>query len=153
MTLLSFFQLKVLKTPYFGNSWFCPPNVNSSWELVITMMAMLILPLAIAIIFAFMAPMAMTNGITNTAMLGIQSKNTKKVANWWWSNLNRTIQSKLITSLVIWVFSYSVSCCWKTAYNYKSPATLGNIKQNCLFAIFDLIMCEYNFLQMMGVLG
>ena len=50
-------------------------------------MAMLMQPLAMAImaimaILAIMAPMAMANGCINMAMLGIQSKRTKKIANW-----------------------------------------------------------------------
>ena len=64
-------------------------------------MTMLMQPFAMAISaimakMAIIAIMAMANGCINMAMLGIQSKRTKKLANWSLFHLNRLIPSVVI---------------------------------------------------------
>ena len=111
-------------------------------------MAMLMQPLAMAI-GAIMAKMAiipiiaMANGCINMAMLGIQLKSTKKLANWSWSHLNRLIHSTVIALYVILTFFVSDLHC-KIADICKVAATRGYTWENCFIYRFQLVRPQYN---------
>ena len=87
---------------------------------------MLMQPLAMVII----AIMVMANDCTNMAMLGIQLKSSKTLANWSWSHLNRLIPSKVIALFVNFTFFGSDSY-RKIADIYKVPATQRYTWGNC----------------------
>ena len=92
---------------------------------------------------AIIAIMAMANGCINMAMLGIQLKSTKKLANWSWSHLNRLIHSTVITLYVILTFFVSDLHC-KIADICKVAATRGYTWENCFIYRFQLVRPQYN---------
>ena len=77
------------------------------------------------------------------AMLGIQLKRSKKLANWSWFHLNQLIPSKVIALFVIFTFFGSDSHC-KIADIYKVPATQRYTWGNCFIGIFQLVRSQYN---------
>ena len=92
---------------------------------------------------AIIAIMAMANGCINMAMLGIQLKSTKKLANWSWSHLNRLIHSTVITLYVILTFFVSDLHC-KIADICKVAAMRGYAWENCFIYRFQLVRPQYN---------
>ena len=73
--------------------------------------------------------MAMANGCTNMAMLDIQLKSSKKLANWSWFHLNRLILSRVIhISVISLLFVSDLHC--KNADIFKTAATLNYVQEN-----------------------
>ena len=112
-------------------------------------MTMLVQPLAIAISaimakIAIIAIMAMAYGCTNMAMLDIQLKSTKKLANWSWFHRNRLIPSKVIMLFVILSF-FVPDLPSKIADICKVAATREYTWENCFIGKSDTIIAEYNF--------
>ena len=102
---------------------------------------MLMQPLAMAI-SAIIAIMATAYDCTNMAMLGIQLKSSKKLANWSWFHLNRLILSRVIhISVISLLFVSDLHC--KNADIFKTAATRDYLQENCFLYIFDLIRWQY----------